>query len=581
MTELSVSKKSVGEILSGNQLVIPDYQRQYSWDKDKCDTLWTDITGHFDKSDNIETDEDYFLGTIVIHKNTDNNSAVEVIDGQQRIITLLLLLRAFYEKLAGMTDGDEVRGLKHQIAPCIWEVNKLTKIPNKTSKVRVVSKVITTDDNKIFESILSLNNDNDFKNCQSLYSDNYSYFQEKCREYAGDAPMRWYNLCVAILNRCILIPIMCDGLESALDIFNTLNDRGLPLSDSDVFKARIYRNKKQPAQKKEFAESWKELETSATRAGVDIQDLFRYYTHYLRGHNNDISKEIGLRRFYTRKSDEYKNCFEENNSKKLIDDLLSLLELWDRINNLGNENYQQLCEEWNIEGQARVDFAKYILCLKRYPNEYWKFLVSVFYLKFKDDDFGKKIHIFLGKLLAFLFAKFIENPTVNHIKTPVYKECVNICKNKAYEFPNKISNADEYKANILTRNSSKISSGLILLHAHLHDEQKDPIFINFQTEHIFPKKWQSANYNGWNKEDAGEFLERFGNKVAIERRLNIQAGNNYFGNKKEKYNESKIQDVLDLSKHPKDDWIKKDIEERDQKFAERILNFITTQLKSS
>lgn len=54
-------------------------------------------------------------------------------------------------------------------------------------------------------------------------------------------------------------------------------------------------------------------------------------------------------------------------------------------------------------------------------------------------------------------------------------------------------------------------------------------------EHIFPQKWQNTNYNGWTREDAKEYLEQIGNKMWLEKKINIQAGNGYFGRKKEKY----------------------------------------------
>ena len=55
-------------------------------------------------------------------------------------------------------------------------------------------------------------------------------------------PMQWKQLCITILQKCIILPIECDTPETALTIFSTLNDRGLPLADSDIFKAQIYRN---------------------------------------------------------------------------------------------------------------------------------------------------------------------------------------------------------------------------------------------------------------------------------------------------------------------------------------------------
>ena len=64
----------------------------------------------------------------------------------------------------------------------------------------------------------------------------------------------------------------------------------------------------------------------------------------------------------------------------------------------------------------------------------------------------------------------------------------------------------------------------------------------------------------------------------LEKRLNIQAGNGYFGNKKHKYSESKIASVVDLSNYPKNDWVKVDIEQREINFKKNIIDFFKSEL---
>ncbi|MDR2150170.1 MAG: DUF1524 domain-containing protein, partial [Spirochaetaceae bacterium] len=77
------------------------------------------------------------------------------------------------------------------------------------------------------------------------------------------------------------------------------------------------------------------------------------------------------------------------------------------------------------------------------------------------------------------------------------------------------------------------------------------------------------NYN-----DAQIYLEHFGNKIVLEKKLNIQAGNGYFGLKKGRYAKSKIAAVLELSRLSQNDWLRKDIENRDKIFVLEILSFI-------
>lgn len=101
MTKLNVDQKTIKDLFQAKQsdFLIPDYQRPYAWGESECRTLWEDVFS-FAIPDNGRTDfnpdNEYFLGPIVTFTNDDGKK--EVIDGQQRLTTLMLLLRAFYDK---------------------------------------------------------------------------------------------------------------------------------------------------------------------------------------------------------------------------------------------------------------------------------------------------------------------------------------------------------------------------------------------------------------------------------------------------------------------------------------------------
>ena len=86
--------------------LIPDYQRPYAWEDKECQTLWDDIFAFAFPDDDYEkfdgSKDEYFLGPIVTFRN--DNGKLEVIDGQQRLTTLMLLLRAFYSMFDNMKD---------------------------------------------------------------------------------------------------------------------------------------------------------------------------------------------------------------------------------------------------------------------------------------------------------------------------------------------------------------------------------------------------------------------------------------------------------------------------------------------
>lgn len=561
MAELHVSRQSISKLfkdMQNRKFIIPDFQRPYQWDIEKCETLWNDIV-NFAEVDAKE-ESDYFLGTIVSDLMKPNKD-LEIIDGQQRITTLFLLLRAFYKKLENMPEDDDVIGLKNQISPCIWDINPISQKVSDKTKFHIESLVATEENNAIFHKILETGDCDE--TAKDHYSKNYHFFKGKSDDYAKNNPMQWKKLCITILHQCIILPIECNAPETALTIFSTLNDRGLPLSDADIFKAKIYGHTA-ITNRPVFTEDWKALSEVCEEANIAIDDVFRYYTHQLRAKKDDKSREIGLRKFYTEKGN------EKLQDKELVSELVELAKFWRYINN----NKKPDDSNYSIS----LETKKYLHCLQCYTNEFWKYPVSVFFLNNKnsetfDIDFCKV----LKKLVAFLFAKYIEIPSVNAIKDNIYIACISLQGKKEISFLLDF-NEESLRKKMTEDSIPKLARGLLLLDAYLHPNQNELIRDGFDIEHIFPKKWQNTNYNGWDKKSAELYLEHFGNKIVFERKLNIQAGNGYFGKKKGEYAKSKIACVQELAQYPENDWVKKDIEIRGKELIERIIGFFKSQL---
>lgn len=551
MAELNVSRKNIKKLftdMQGKKFIIPEYQRPYKWNLEKCDTLWQDILDFYE-SDTSQSQE-YYLGTIVSYKNEDNDKEVDIIDGQQRITSFFLLLRAFFTRLEQMTADPRVNGLMGQIAPCIWDVDSISQLVGDKKKTHIESKVATDEDNQVFHTILETGHYDSSKH--DRYSENYKFFLDKCQEYASVNPIKWQELCVTILQRCIILPIECDTPDTALRIFSTLNDRGMPLADSDIFKSEIYKSKTTLQERADFNEQWKELTEVCKKSGVSIDEIFRYYSHYIRAIAGDKSKEVGLRKFYQMGT--IKN--EKLHHPDLMTNIFELSRFWLYV--IKNDRDDDLKVTFNLAAWKQFQI------LSTYPNEFWKYIVSVYYLANKDNDnFNQDFPIFLENLQAFLLLKFIEKPTVNAIKDDIYLHCIYVAKYQDSRFRASI---DEtlLKERIPVYSYSRITRSLLLIHAYRFPAQTDLISNNIEIEHIFPKKWQNTNYFGWDKVDAKNYLEKFGNKILFEKRLNIQAGNGYFNAKKVHYNASKIENVKALATINSTDWSKQNIIEREE-----------------
>ena len=97
-TNISVHKQSVATLLGSGKdkpFIIPEYQRPYAWTEEQAETLFEDLWDFTVSRGGTKSKESYFLGSVVY---CESNGEQEIIDGQQRITSLFLLLRAIYIK---------------------------------------------------------------------------------------------------------------------------------------------------------------------------------------------------------------------------------------------------------------------------------------------------------------------------------------------------------------------------------------------------------------------------------------------------------------------------------------------------
>lgn len=552
-TTIEINKKSVREFLGSGKkerFVIPEYQRPYAWTDEEVQTLFDDLVEYTQE----RMDSPYFLGTIVSYTN--DNKEQEIIDGQQRITTLCLLLRAIYTKIEKMDHTDERNNFIGQIEPALWQTDELTGKANRKQSL-LESRVFESQYNAILTNILETGTIE--KSAKDNYSKNYSLCQELIDEYAKDEPLTFYSFINNILNKAIVLPIKADSQDTALTIFSTLNDRGLPLSDADIFKAKIYNSIKDSKARNEFIEKWQEISTSAEYADESIQKLFYYYMFYLRALENDRKTTTpGLRKYYS--SNGFYRLFEPN----LMDNLNSILNFWSVVNN--HEEIEG--ESWS----SNFEILKLLDMLSSYPNEFWKYPVVNYYLKHKESiDFEENFLNFLKWLFVNLCSRYIVTPTVNAVKQNILNLNAEIINNEKPRIEFRAIDKNEIKEELKNPHRNVVRMLLKLL-AYDNENQKKLLPDKWEIEHILPKKWQESYFPNTSEEEVDNTIEHLGNKVPFEKRLNIVASNGYFTKKKESYKKSNISIVQGLSKSHLTDWKLEQIRERDIRISDRIMN---------
>lgn len=558
-TTIEVNKQSVETLLGSGRFkpfVIPEYQRPYAWSDEQVETLFEDLWEFTAGSGGTENNGSYFLGSIVSYENDDGEQ--EIIDGQQRITSLFLLLRAIYTRLTDTLESErtaEAKNFISKIEPTIWRTNKLTGVVDYTD-ILLTSRVMNNDGNQILKAILETGETSE--NAKDNYSKNYRLFQRLLDKHSLENPLMVYQFIYALLNQAILLPITADTQDTALTIFSTLNDRGLPLSEADIFKAKIY-NQLDVDNKKLFIERWKNLDEQATYNKESIQQLFYYYMFYLRALEKDIKTTTpGIRKYYA--NEKFKRLFEVD----LMDNLCIILNLW-RVINKGQEIDG---EAWSKNNKIKQSLDT----LSSYPNEFWKYPVVIYYICHRNkEDFEVKFTAFLNKLLLELFTKYLISPTVNAVKTDILKLNAEIVKSDKPIFSFK-----EIDMAILENHIQNPHRNLVrmLLKILAYQEQDTLLPDNWEIEHIFPQKWQDNYFTDVSEITIKEKIDYIGNKVPFEKKLNIIAGNGYFGKKKKEYLSSNISITKKLGTLEIDEWNLDSIMTRNIRILDSVKNIL-------
>ena len=554
-TTIEVNKQSVEMLLGSGKskpFVIPEYQRPYAWTEEQVETLFEDLWEFTTISGGAERESSYFLGSVVSYEN--ENGEQEIIDGQQRITSLFLLLRAIYTKLVATPESErtaEANNFIGKIEPTIWRTDKLTGTVD-FKNILLTSRVVNNEGNEILRAILESGKTDE--NAKDNYSRNYRYFQKLFDRHSTENPLMIYQFIYAVLNQAILLPITADTQDTALTIFSTLNDRGLPLSDADIFKAKIY-NQLEVEAKKAFIERWKDLDEQATDANESIQQLFYYNMFYYRALDQDTNTTTpGVRKYYSA------NKFERLYKKELLDTLFIILNLW-KVINKGEE----------IEGEAwsKNNKIKQTLdILTSYPNEFWKYPVVIYYVCYRNEEnFETRFARFLNKLLMELMTKYLMMPTINAVKPDILKLNSAIVASNIPIFEFKTVDVTQLEPYIHNPNRNAVR---MLLKTLAYEHQDELLPAKWEIEHIFPQKWQTNYFPKESDSTIKEKIEHIGNKLPFEKKLNIVAGNGYFSKKKKEYTLSKIAITNTMGTSEVMDWNLDSIMKRDLRISDEM-----------
>ena len=375
------------------------------------------------------------------------------------------------------------------------------------------------------------------------------------------------------MNNCILLPIEAESQDTALRIFSTLNDRGMPLSDSDIFKAQFYKFYATKGEKDNFIKRWKDLEELTEKIfhplnGTPMDELFTRYMYYIRAKMGIKSSTTeALRKFYEKEN------YALLKQDSTFNDMITLAHFWEDVSNQDKDRFS-------------LRILRRLFVLNYAPNGMWTYFVSVYFMENKDADGmldDEAFYQFLNKITGFIWTYAVTNPGVNALRTPVYAEMVNIVNHLPVSFDGfkfEPSTVHSMFANFSFTNVRPITKSMLAWWAFQDSEQE---LISLETvleiEHIYAR-------NRYDKDKSLsdiKNLEALGNKALLEKRINIRAADYRFTDKvkyyqgftnsrNQKKDGTKNHELINLTTKP--DFTESDIQNRTKRIMAAFQTFL-------
>lgn len=221
MNNLEGKIEPIGKIFSADFFFsIPDYQRPFAWDESNFQDLIDDL-------ESAREGQQYFLGTLVLHKK-DAKNTYDVVDGQQRITSLLILFACLRDLIV---DPQFKKTLQGKIVQEENKVDGIPEMPRISVKDRQTFREIVLEEGGTLKTF----KDDQMAEPQIRYLKAIQTFNETLKNYNQDELQKFVQF---INQRCTVIYLATSTFNDAFKLFTIVNDRGRQLRRIDVLKAQ-------------------------------------------------------------------------------------------------------------------------------------------------------------------------------------------------------------------------------------------------------------------------------------------------------------------------------------------------------
>ncbi|MDJ0673881.1 MAG: DUF262 domain-containing HNH endonuclease family protein [Calothrix sp. MO_167.B42] len=568
--ELHAYTKTITDLFSvKKKYIVPRFQREYSWDKDKISELWDDIISNiYINNDKSFKHEEYFIGSLVL-VGDDKSVSMQIVDGQQRLTTLTILLSVLCDRFVEINKKNLAYSIyENYIAGKDDEGNPYFKLENETPKpffqtaIQHIEKKEASPSSEEEETLL-----NSYEELHSYTSRNS--LKKKFKQSQMDDSL-YENLLKAIRDQVVkylkVIFITVAEEDDAYTIFETLNARGMDLSFVDLIKNKVFKNFniKHPD---DFAKTkWKQLRNTITsRDGVGSLETF--VRHWWIARYNYTSADNVYKHFKKLWSG---NEIEPEN---FLDELIKDANLYIIISSPVKEDFKQ---------QEEKDIYRSLTALKIFSvSQQRPFVLSLF--KAREN---KNLTLSDVKEILYFIEKFhFSFNAICSMRPSGIEGSYSKAARQLLEAKNKKSAKTvltEFKKQLDTRLPDKKTfkerfSQLKFIKSYTKDKKLIQYIFSYmesikQTTNEFKPDSITLEHILPQSSTTEDFVGTIGNLLPLGPELNEKAGNKKVAQKIEIYKKSKFVLTQEFTNNFRSEWGKEEIRNRTDSLAEDCYN---------
>lgn len=570
---INANKELLNSFFSNNlQYIVPFFQRPYVWNEENWETLWEHINRIAERTAS-DTKSEHFIGTLITKQRASGaigENKLDLIDGQQRLTTFSLLLKAIATTATGEVPYNRLKDKTNDLV--VFENSKGEKF------IRVEH---SRNDKEYFEAVMLDKELDELQNKDHKILKAYQFFLGKLKNHSDE---ELDNLKTVILSNVPIISMLLEEKDDEQEIFDTINSLGVRLTTGELLKNFIFHDEAVKPLYEDYWEQvfeddeeqiifWSKNKTSGRTIRTNIEVLLYCYLTIQKKSTVELGKLFN----------EYKNWLQ---GKTIAEKIFFLEELkqYATIYRKFPEGTELNEISFSQEEERFFHIIEKLEITTVYP------LILYIYKQVAD----RKIRLSLLKHLeSYLIRRnvcrltsqnynnvFIEVISKLSGEESVTEESFKNILSGFVEDTNRFPDDREFSAAFSNEAISNANAREILFCISLYQiyNPKNDVSklssSSYSVEHIMPQKWET-NWNEESLDDAGRIsrnkkIKTLGNLTLVTKSLNSSMKNAAWNEKKEALKDYSLLKIT-TDYVDKAEWNESEIEKRANDLASMAL----------